>query len=758
MSEYKPVVGIDLGTTFSAIAFVDENGKPVLIPNQDNKITTPSVINFSDKGTFVVGDEAVYRQIADPVNTVRFIKRRMGEPGAKLFIHGQEYTPQDISAYILKNLKRDAETYFQQQGLDVEVKDAVITVPSYFGMEQKGATKEAGIMAGLNVLSLINEPTAAALAFGINKVGKAQMVFVFDLGGETFDVTILEIKGNEINMVASDGSPELGGKNWDDSLVDHCSAVFKEKHGEDPQDDPNSFQELYERVLKAKISLSKLPKAVISISHNDKRENVEVTREAFEELSKDLLAQCKAKSLSVLKKANKNWSDIDSVLLVGGSTYMPMVRSMIEEISGKEPSTDVNPDTCVAIGAAYQAAYRNRVHPSGCKCCEDYFIKRRAEEKERSKEGGEADTSIIKSVVSDRSSAQSFEDFNKLDEFLTLVRTIDTFKNCFNVFDVFGVKDKNASLFDIQLQIDNFVSKWSGTNAPKYQIFGRHVVFAGEVFKRVLKENRPAYKDFLFENHPKIKELQIHFKAYTKDGELDEIEKQYLIEEAISLGLHDDRFLLLIDRWLLHSGVREVKSSSTASHPPQSTSEFELFLKLTCYEQLGVSETADSAAIKDAFEKAYSRYNGLGASKKGIDSAKFERVQAAYEILKDTLKRIEYNEQLRLKRNSFIEDFPYLIIEGKEAYHFQDINRHITLVERIVIKNPVSGLLQGSIRSDVPWIEPDRDKIVRRHEQDLFIKIITSKIPLNQYQAEGSVIIESNGGIRTIRFQISLKK
>ncbi len=358
MSEYKPLVGIDLGTTFSAIAFIDEHGKPVLIPNQDNKTTTPSVINFHDKDTFVVGDEAVNRQIADQANTVSFIKRRMGEPGAKISIHGQEYTPQDISAHILKNLKSDAEKYFQQQGLDIEVKDAVITVPAYFGMEQKGATKEAGILAGLNVLNVMNEPTAAALAFGINKIGKDQIVFVFDLGGGTFDVTILEIKGNEINMVSSDGSPELGGKNWDDALVDHCSAAFKEKHGEDPQDDPNSFQELYERVLKAKIALSKLPKAVIPISHNGKRENVEVTREAFEELSKDLLAQCKAKSLSVLKKANKNWSDIDTILLVGGSTYMPMVKNLIKEISGIEPSADVNPDTCVAIGAAYQAKYR----------------------------------------------------------------------------------------------------------------------------------------------------------------------------------------------------------------------------------------------------------------------------------------------------------------------------------------------------------------------------------------------------------------
>jgi molecular chaperone DnaK len=371
MSDFRPLVGIDLGTTFSAIAYIDEFDKPIIIPNQENKSTTPSVINFYDKDTFVVGDEAVNRLIADQENTVSFIKRRMGESGVKLYIHDEEYTPQKISALILKKLKRDAEIYFRNQGFDVEVKDAVISVPAYFGMEQKGATKEAGELAGLNVLNIMNEPTAAALAFGINRIGKDQTVFVFDLGGGTFDVTILEIKGNEIKMVASDGSPELGGKDWDDVLVEYCSTVFKEKFGEDPQDDPNSYQELYERVLKAKISLSKLPKGQIQVSHNGKRDNVEITREKFESLSRDLLAQCRTLCEHVLEKAEKKWSDIDTMLLVGGSTYMPMVRSMIKEVSGKEPSTDVNPDHCVAIGAAYQAKYRYI----------DMFVKKCEEEK-----------------------------------------------------------------------------------------------------------------------------------------------------------------------------------------------------------------------------------------------------------------------------------------------------------------------------------------------------------------------------------------
>jgi molecular chaperone DnaK len=355
MSDFKPVVGIDLGTTFSAIAYIDEHKKPIVIPNQENRPITPSVVNFIDKDTFVVGDEAVNSMIADKDNTVSFIKREMGNPNYKVTIHGREYTPQEISARILAKLKKDAESYFKNNGLDIEVKDAVITVPAYFGMEQKGATKQAGEIAGLNVLHILNEPTAAALAFGLNNLGKDKTVFVFDLGGGTFDVTILQIKGTAIDMVASDGNARLGGKDWDDLLVSHCSQIFKDSHGMDPQDDPHSSQELYERVLKAKISMSLKPKVMVPVSHDGKNINVELTREKFEELSKDLVYQCKSLSEHVLEKAGKTWKDIDTILLVGGATYMPMIRNLVKEISAKEPSTDVNPDQCVAIGAAWKA-------------------------------------------------------------------------------------------------------------------------------------------------------------------------------------------------------------------------------------------------------------------------------------------------------------------------------------------------------------------------------------------------------------------
>lgn len=355
MPDFTPVVGIDLGTTFSAVAYIDEYKKPIIIPNRENSPITPSVVNFFDKDTFVVGSEAVNRVIADKDNTVSFIKREMGNSNYKLTIHEKDYTPQEISAKILAKLVRDAEFYFKNEGLDIKVKDAVITVPAYFGMEQKVATKEAGEIAGLNVLNIVNEPTAAALAFGFNKLGKDKTVFVFDLGGGTFDVTIFQIKGNSIDMLASDGNARLGGKDWDDLLVKHCSDIFRDKYGSDPQDDANSFQELYDRVLRAKISLSTMPKAIIPVSHEGKRENIEISREKFEELSTDLISQCKYLSEHVLEKANMIWSNVDAVLLVGGATYMPMIRRLVKNISGNEPSTAVNPDQCVAIGAAWKA-------------------------------------------------------------------------------------------------------------------------------------------------------------------------------------------------------------------------------------------------------------------------------------------------------------------------------------------------------------------------------------------------------------------
>ncbi len=348
------VFGIDLGTTFSAIAYIDEFKKPVIIPNIENKLTTPSVINFYSADSYVVGDEAVNRLLADPSNTVSFIKREMGSKDYSLSYYGKNYTPQEISAKILAKLKKDAESYFQNKGLNIEVKDVVITVPAYFGMEQRSATKDAGEIAGLNILNILNEPTAAALSYGINNVNKNNTVFVFDLGGGTFDVTILEIKGNDIKMLASDGDARLGGKDWDDKILSYCVENFKKENNNiDPQDNLDSYQELYDRVLRAKISLSTRPNADIITSADGKSYKNQMNVEKFEELSEDLLDRCKHCSELVLNKAGKKWDDIDTVLLVGGSTYMPMIRKLVENMSGKKPSTEVNPDLCVAQGAAW---------------------------------------------------------------------------------------------------------------------------------------------------------------------------------------------------------------------------------------------------------------------------------------------------------------------------------------------------------------------------------------------------------------------
>jgi molecular chaperone DnaK len=351
------VFGIDLGTTYSAISYIDEFQRPILITNRDNTLLTPSVVHFKSDGTCAIGKNAENSLLKDSTNIVSFVKREMGKNKLYTF-YDKDYTPQKISALILKKLINDAQVYLKQNGKDTDVKDVVITVPAHFGMEQKSATKEAGELAGLNVLMILNEPTAAALAYSLNRRRENQTVFVFDLGGGTFDVSILEINGNDINIIASDGNAELGGKDWDDVLLAYCASKFQERYGEDPQDFPDDYQWLYERVVSAKKDLSYNLSTTIFVRCNTKTELVEITQEQFENITSWLLDKCKHLCQNVLEKAGKQWTDIDTILMVGGSTYMPMVRNMVTEISGKELSTDVNPDQCVAIGAAYQAKYR----------------------------------------------------------------------------------------------------------------------------------------------------------------------------------------------------------------------------------------------------------------------------------------------------------------------------------------------------------------------------------------------------------------
>ncbi|MEN0062450.1 MAG: Hsp70 family protein [Myxococcota bacterium] len=356
----KVVLGIDLGTTFSAMAQVNDFGKAEIIPNADGFPTTPSVVHFYDDDACVVGEEAVKMVVIDPENVVRFIKRHMGEEDFTLEFFGRSYTPQEISALILRKIKDDAEEL-----LGKPVEDAVITVPAYFHSAQRGATAEAGAIAGLNVLSIINEPTAAAIAYGLDRIGHQQSLLVLDLGGGTFDVTVMEIRGTKLSTIASDGNAELGGKDWDDRLLNYVAEQFFEKYQLDPRDDASPYQELYERCLHAKISLSTKERAVVPVNYRGKRLAVKVTRELFEELTRDLVQQCEDTAQIVLEKANRTWDDLDEVLLVGGSTRMPMIRDMLVRLSGKEPAKDVNPEECVALGAALAGVFRHRPnHPA----------------------------------------------------------------------------------------------------------------------------------------------------------------------------------------------------------------------------------------------------------------------------------------------------------------------------------------------------------------------------------------------------------
>jgi len=356
----KVVLGIDLGTTFSAMAQVNDFGKAEIIANADGFPTTPSVVHFYDDDACVVGEEAVKMVVIDPENVVRFIKRHMGEEDFTLEFFGRSYTPQEISALILRKLKEDAEEL-----LGHPVEDAVITVPAYFHSAQRGATAEAGAIAGLNVLSIINEPTAAAIAYGLDRIGDQQSLLVLDLGGGTFDVTVMEIRGTKLATIASDGNAELGGKDWDDRLLNYVAEQFFEKYQLDPRDDAAPYQELYERCLHAKISLSTKDRAVVPVNYRGKRLAVKVTRELFEDLTRDLVQQCEDTAHIVLEKAHRRWEDLDEVLLVGGSTRMPMIRDMLIRLSGKEPAREVNPEECVALGAALAGVFRHRPdHPA----------------------------------------------------------------------------------------------------------------------------------------------------------------------------------------------------------------------------------------------------------------------------------------------------------------------------------------------------------------------------------------------------------
>src|SRR5256885_5444399 len=323
MSKRK-VVGIDLGTTFSAIAHIDAYGNPQIIANSETERITPSVI-FFDSSNVIVGTVAKNNAVAEPEKIVDFVKREMGKPKDQFHreFNVKVYSAEELSALIIKKLKADAEKYLEQP-----VTDAVITVPAYFNDAERTATIAAGRLAGLNVLQIINEPTAAALAYGLDKLDEDQTVFVFDLGGGTFDVTVMRIEGHRLEMVATNGDHRLGGKDWDDVLVNHVAEEFDRAHGENPLLDLQSYQDLQSRALAAKIQLSSRPRTTIVHNHNGKSIKLELTREDFERMTRHLVEKCKAICEIVMSEAKMEWNQVNKILLVGGMTRMPMVREM----------------------------------------------------------------------------------------------------------------------------------------------------------------------------------------------------------------------------------------------------------------------------------------------------------------------------------------------------------------------------------------------------------------------------------------------
>ncbi|MBX6370654.1 MAG: molecular chaperone DnaK [Acidothermus sp.] len=348
-------VGIDLGTTNSVIAVL-EGGEPTVIPNAEGSRTTPSVVAFAKNGEVLVGEVAKRQAVTNAERTIRSVKRHMGTNWT-IDIDGKKYTPQEISARILMKLKRDAEAYLGEQ-----ITDAVITVPAYFNDAQRQATKEAGQIAGLNVLRIINEPTAAALAYGLDKGDKEQTILVFDLGGGTFDVSLLEIGEGIVEVKATSGDTHLGGDDWDQRIVDHLVTTFKNQHGIDLSKDKMALQRLKEAAERAKIELSSSAETTINLpyitasSEGPLHLEVKLTRSEFQRMTADLLDRCKGPFHQAIKDAGITVNQIDHVILVGGSTRMPAVVDLVRELTGgKEPNKGVNPDEVVAVGACLQA-------------------------------------------------------------------------------------------------------------------------------------------------------------------------------------------------------------------------------------------------------------------------------------------------------------------------------------------------------------------------------------------------------------------
>jgi molecular chaperone DnaK len=347
-------VGIDLGTTNSVVSVL-EGGEPTVIANAEGSRTTPSIVAFAVNGEVLVGEVAKRQAITNPDRTIRSVKREMGTNWS-IDIDGKKYTPQEISARVLMKLKRDAEAYLGEQ-----IADAVITTPAYFNDSQRQATKEAGEIAGFNVLRIVNEPTAAALAYGLDKGSKEQTVLVFDLGGGTFDVSVLELAEGVVEVKSTSGDNHLGGDDWDERIIDHLVKTFRGQHGIDLSQDKLAMQRLREAAEKAKIELSAATTTSINLPYvtagpaGPLHMESQLSRAEFQRMTQDLLDRCKGPFEQAIKDAGVHVDRIEHVILVGGSTRMPAVSDLVKSLTGKEPNKGVNPDEVVAVGAALQA-------------------------------------------------------------------------------------------------------------------------------------------------------------------------------------------------------------------------------------------------------------------------------------------------------------------------------------------------------------------------------------------------------------------
>jgi molecular chaperone DnaK len=351
MSQSDVVLGIDLGTTYSVVAFVDDSGKPQIIRNRDGNSSTPSVVLFESEN-IVIGANAKDQSMLSAESVVQFVKRNMGNPDYRFTApDGRQYPAEAISALILKYLKEDAEAV-----LGHECRYAVITVPAYFNDAQRKATQDAASIAGLNALRIINEPTAAALAYGVGGSGRTENVLIYDLGGGTFDVTIMQVKSDELDVKTTDGDKELGGKDWDDALIEYVRDEIRKQGGKISDGDLNTLQELRERCEKAKLQLSAREKTTVAIAVSGRRFSVDITREKFETLTEVLVNRTLTLTEGCLSAADFGWSDIDKILLVGGSSRLPAVVRNMQTASGKTPSRELDPDLVVAMGAAILGA------------------------------------------------------------------------------------------------------------------------------------------------------------------------------------------------------------------------------------------------------------------------------------------------------------------------------------------------------------------------------------------------------------------